>query len=44
LQEVALYPGCSHMMDDCLVKYDNIVNFQGFPWIPNRNPFEGSIL
>jgi hypothetical protein len=43
LQEVALYPGCSHMMDDCLVKYDNIVNFQGFPWIPNRNPFAGTI-
>lgn len=43
LQEVAVYPGCNHMMDDCLVKFDNILNYKGFPWIPNRNPFAGSI-
>ncbi len=40
---VALYAGCNHMMDDCLDKFNNIVNFQGFPWIPSRNPFSGTI-
>lgn len=42
--EVALYPGCDHLMSTCINKYNNIINYKGFPWIPGRNPFIQSIV
>lgn len=36
--QVELYPGCRHTVGDCTDKFSNIVNFGGFPKIPNRNP------
>ena len=31
----AIFPGCrKRLVEDCWVKYDNTVNFLGFPWIP----------
>lgn len=35
-----VYPGCDHSETDCLDKFDNLVNYLGFPWHPSgRNPF-----
>tara|TARA_R110000796_G_C14571530_1_gene435818 strand:- start:51388 stop:52299 length:912 start_codon:yes stop_codon:yes gene_type:complete len=36
--DVELYPGCRHTVDDCTAKFSNTINFGGFPKIPNRNP------
>jgi uncharacterized phage protein (TIGR02218 family) len=41
--EVALYPGCNHTWATCILKFNNVINFKGFPWIPARNPFSQSI-
>lgn len=40
---VTLYPGCDHTIDTCKNKFNNIENYGGFPWIPNRNPFNSSV-
>lgn len=38
------YPGCSGSEDECLNKFDNIVNHLGFERIPSTNPFgEGGV-
>ena len=42
-EEVVLYPGCDKTTDMCISKYNNIVNYGGFPYIPPKNPFDGSI-
>ena len=39
-----LYPGCDHLMSTCRTKFDNLPNFGGFPYIPSRNPFNGSSI
>ena len=39
---VALFPGCNHTRGDCVNKFNNLLNYGGFPWIPNKNPFGGS--
>jgi uncharacterized phage protein (TIGR02218 family) len=36
---VDLYPGCNHTMTHCIDKFNNYLNFGGFPWIPTKNPF-----
>jgi uncharacterized phage protein (TIGR02218 family) len=35
---VTAYPGCDGRAETCRDKYDNIVNFLGFPFIPVENP------
>ncbi len=30
-------PGCKHDITDCEDKYNNIVNYGGFPWIPTQD-------
>lgn len=42
-EEIILYPGCDKTMTTCVNKFDNILNYGGFPWIPNKNPFDGGI-
>lgn len=38
-QAISLYPGCRHIVEDCgPSKFDNVANFGGFPYVPNRNP------
>lgn len=37
---VTLYPGCDRLSATCRVKFSNLVNFAGFPFIPQKNPFE----
>ncbi len=36
---VIVYPGCDHTHSTCKNKFNNVLNFGGFPWIPTRNPF-----
>lgn len=42
--DVVLYPGCDHLKETCNNKFNNILNFGGFPWIPTRNPYDGSSI
>ena len=35
---VDVYPGCDGRAETCRDKYNNIVSFLGFPWIPEENP------
>lgn len=39
-----LYPGCNRVRSTCINKFDNVLNYGGFPWIPARNPFGGSSI
>ncbi len=38
------FPGCAHDLTDCDVKFANVINYGGFPYVPGRNPFGGAIL
>lgn len=38
LDNVSVILGCNHQMDDCLNLHNNIHNYGGCPWIPNKNP------
>ena len=38
---VNVYAGCAHMISVCSSKFDNVVNYGGFAFVPTRNPFEG---
>lgn len=38
---VKIYPGCNHIRTTCLNKFNNLLNYGGFPWIPNKNPMGG---
>lgn len=42
-EEVDLYPGCDRTEQVCATKFGNLVNHFGFPRIPTKNPFDGSI-
>ena len=42
--DVWLYPGCDMAKETCQNKFNNLDNFGGFPWIPTRNPFDGSSI
>lgn len=39
MQQVFLFPGCDHTLEMCKNKFNNHINFGGFPWIPPKNPF-----
>lgn len=43
-KEVEVYPGCDHTLNTCKNKFNNFLNFGGFPWIPTKNPFTGSVI
>jgi len=38
-QILVLRAGCDHSSATCFSKFNNIVNFGGFPWVPGVNPF-----
>lgn len=38
------YAGCDLSETVCRVKFNNLVNHLGFPRVPTRNPFDGSIV
>lgn len=35
------YPGCEHTLAVCRDKFDNVPNYGGQPFIPQKNPFSG---
>jgi uncharacterized phage protein (TIGR02218 family) len=41
---VRVYPGCDHIIDTCGTKFNNVVNFGGFPYTPTKNPFSGEVI
>lgn len=41
---VLLFPGCDHTLYHCGNRFNNVLNFGGFPWIPTRNPLDGSSI
>lgn len=42
--DVTMYPGCAHNRTDCNTKFDNLLNYGGFDWIPTKNPMGGSSI
>lgn len=38
---VRAYPGCEHTLAACNDKFQNILNYGGTPFIPQKNPFGG---
>jgi hypothetical protein len=41
---VTLYPGCDRSRARCIARFNNLVNNGSFPFIPIRNPFDGSSI
>lgn len=41
---VTIHPGCDRTIKTCRDKFDNLANYGGFPWIPSRNPIDGSSI
>lgn len=39
---VTVYPGCDRTRDTCVAKFNNLPNYGGFPYIPEKNPFGSS--
>lgn len=42
--KIEIYPGCSRTTDDCNIKFSNLLNYGGFPFIPFKNPFGGTSI
>ena len=40
---VNVFAGCDHSIATCKAKFDNVINFGGFPFVPTRNPFQTGI-
>lgn len=36
---IDVYAGCDHSVITCKAKFDNVINFGGFPYVPTNNPF-----
>lgn len=36
---VTVYPGCDKTQATCITKFNNVLNFGGFPYTPKKNPF-----
>lgn len=41
---IKLYPGCEHNRTACSSKFNNILNYGGFDFIPVKNPMGGSSI
>jgi len=41
---VDLYPGCDHTLSTCDGRFGNAENFGGWPYIPGKNPFNGTTI
>jgi uncharacterized phage protein (TIGR02218 family) len=38
---VTVYPGCDRVSSTCESKFNNLVNYGGFPHLPTKSPFDG---
>lgn len=41
---ILLYPGCDLTRATCRDKFNNVINMGGFPWLPYKNPFDGTSI
>ena len=41
---VTLYPGCDRSRSRCVARFNNLARKGSFPFIPIRNPFDGSSI
>lgn len=39
---VTVSPGCDHTTATCASVYNNLANYGGFPFVPRKNPFDGT--
>jgi uncharacterized phage protein (TIGR02218 family) len=42
-QTVTIKRGCNHSFAQCKDKFNNLINFGGFPIVPEKNPFKNSL-
>ncbi|QJD54518.1 putative structural protein [Sphingomonas phage Kharn] len=42
--DVIIYPGCPHTRQACNSKFNNLLNYGGFDFIPTKNPMGGSSI
>lgn len=42
-QSVTIRQGCNRSFTECRTKFNNGINFGGFPHVPDRNPFSSSL-
>lgn len=40
---VNVFAGCAHDIATCKLKFDNVVNYGGFAFVPTRNPHDGFV-
>jgi len=40
---IELVVGCDHSIETCADKFSNTINYGGFPFIPDYNPFDGKL-
>lgn len=38
---VTVYPGCARTAAVCNIKFNNLLNYGGFPHMPDKSPFDG---
>lgn len=41
--DVDVFAGCTHDLAICLSKFDNVINYGGFPYVPRKNPFNSTL-
>lgn len=41
---ITIYPGCDHTRATCESKFNNLLNYGGFDWIPSKNPMGGNSI
>lgn len=41
---MTVYPGCDRTLSTCYSRFDNVLNFGGFPGMPQSNPFTAGIV
>lgn len=41
---LSVFAGCPHSVEACAGKFNNLINYGGFPWVPQINPFGGGAI
>lgn len=42
--DVKVYQGCDKQLNTCANRFNNVLNFGGFPWLPSKNPTNSAIF
>jgi len=42
-ESVTLFAGCDHTIATCKTKFDNVINFGGYKFVPKKNIFESGL-